>query len=75
MSENRERVVVAAEHCAASGMCQRTAPDVFGADAQGFVVLHEVNPPTSRMTDVLEARDGCPLGVIDVLDENGDPLD
>ncbi|WP_158303184.1 ferredoxin [Prauserella endophytica] len=68
-------VVVHPEHCAGSEACLRVAPDVFALDADGRVELRDARPGTARLDEVIEARDACPLAVIEVLDEHGDPLD
>jgi ferredoxin len=50
------------------------APEVFGADGRGWVVLLDPHPAAERLDQVLDAQDACPLAVIEVVDENGDPL-
>lgn len=68
-------VTVYAERCAASGTCQKIAPQVFSADANGWVVLLDANPAPEDLDAVLEAQDACPLSVIEVYDGNGEPLE
>lgn len=66
-------VEVRAETCMASGYCMKKAPEVFGADRDGWVVL--IDPePEGQTTHVLEAAAMCPVAAIDVFDADGHQL-
>ena len=63
-------VVVHPDRCMATGVCRDAAPDVFGADSDGWVRLLLPHPPLDRLEAVLEAADYCPLAAIDVTEGN-----
>ncbi len=67
-------LVVHQDQCAASGACRRSAPDVFGSDDRGWVVLLDDRPGPDRLPAVLEAQQACPLAAIEVFDAQGEPL-
>jgi len=66
-------IVVHSDFCAGSGACRRAAPTVFGSDQNGFVTLLDEHP-TGKLDEVLDAQESCPLGVIEVVDDDGEPL-
>ncbi|WP_220187546.1 ferredoxin [Pseudonocardia pini] len=68
-------VLVHSDQCAGSGACRRIAPDLFGADDKGWVVLLDARPGADRLDDVLEAQDACPLAAIEVHDGQGEPIE
>jgi len=72
-SRTGPHVVVHAEFCAGSGACRRAAPTVFGSDGNGWVTLLDEHP-TGKLDEVLDAQQSCPLGVIEVVDDGGEPL-
>ncbi|MDT0202611.1 ferredoxin [Nocardioides sp. AE5] len=59
------------QQCAASGGCRAAAPTVFGKDEDGWVRVIDPHPSPDLLEDVLEARDSCPMAVIDVYDAKG----
>jgi ferredoxin len=59
-------VAVHAERCMAMGYCRSAAPDVFGADAGGWVRLLEPRPAADRLDEILNAAESCPVAAIDV---------
>lgn len=53
-----------------SGRCRAIAPEVFGADAEGWVALKDPNPDERWLDAVAEAAQACPTGSIEI-DEEG----
>jgi ferredoxin len=66
-------VVVHPDWCMGNGSCRRIAPEVFGADDEGWVRLLDAHP-VNRTSEVLEAREACPQAAIEALDASGQPL-
>ncbi|HWD03536.1 MAG TPA: ferredoxin [Amycolatopsis sp.] len=73
--EGRLQVSIRPDQCAGSGLCRSAAPAVFGHDEHGWVDLLDAHPPAHLLDEVLDAKDACPLAVIKVHDENGNPID
>jgi len=67
------RITVEPDRCAGSGMCRSIAPTIFGADDHGWVTLL-VDDPGDDINEALDAADACPLGVIAVVDADGQSL-
>jgi ferredoxin len=61
-------------HCAASGSCKAAAPHLLDLDSAGWVKVLDPRPSMTELDAALEAHDACPLGLIDVLDEEGNSL-
>lgn len=61
------------EFCMASGYCRRAAPQVFGAEPEGWVRLLDATP-AGQTEDVLEAAESCPVTAIRVLAPDGTQL-
>jgi ferredoxin len=53
----------------ANGSCQRTAGEVFGSTAEGWVVLLDEHPRLELREAVVRAADSCPVGAIEIVDE------
>lgn len=66
-------VEVRPETCMASGYCIRSAPRVFGSDADGWVTLLDADP-NGQTEQVLQAARMCPVAAIDVFDGDGGQL-
>lgn len=64
------RVVVHAEHCMASGVCRRSAPEVFGSTADGWVTLLMEEPPDELQAGVTRAAEACPVGAIEITEQS-----
>lgn len=60
------KIIVHPERCMATGQCRAAAPDVFGADDDGWVRLLEPRPAADRLDDVRNAAESCPLAAIEV---------
>jgi ferredoxin len=58
----------------ASGICRRAAPEVFAADAAGWVALREPRPEGPAARAALDAAEACPTGAIEIDDEHGEPV-
>jgi ferredoxin len=50
--------------CIGAGRCQLTAPDLFGSDDDGLVVVRRSDPDEGRRVDVETAARLCPAGAI-----------
>jgi ferredoxin len=62
------------EVCIGSGMCARTAPEVFDQDAQdGRVVLRKEHPGEDEVEAVREAVDLCPSGALSLRGSTDQP--
>jgi ferredoxin len=66
-------VEVRSETCMASGYCIRSAPAVFGADENGWVLLLDADP-RGHTAEVQQAAAMCPVAAIDVFDADGRQL-
>lgn len=59
-------VIVHPERCMASGACRQVAPTIFGSDEDGWVVLLKAQPDKEETSNVLRARQLCPVTAIEV---------
>ena len=61
-----KQLMVVADHdkCIASGACALAAPEIFGQDDDGVVVILTRTPSPEQMEDALDAIRACPAGVI-----------
>lgn len=64
------RVVVHSDYCMANGSCQRAAESVFGATSEGWVTLLVEHPAAELRAAVQRAADSCPVGAIEILDQD-----
>lgn len=64
------RVIVTSEHCMASGICRRNAPEVFGSTPDGWVTLLDEQPRVELHAGVTRAAEACPVGAIETIDES-----
>jgi ferredoxin len=55
--------------CIASGACRRTAPALFGADADGVVTVLQPQPAPDQEALAQDAAAACPAAAIHVEDE------
>ena len=62
------KVTIQKELCRGHAQCEDVAPDVFGLDEAGIVVLLNDSPDESQRRRVLEAERLCPERVIKVTD-------
>ena len=58
------RVAYDESRCAATGICESLAPDVFEVGDDGWLVVLEVEPAEDRRTAVVEACAACPTGAL-----------
>ncbi|BBZ02017.1 hypothetical protein MCHIJ_14540 [Mycolicibacterium chitae] len=68
------RLTAHAEYCAGSGRCVSAAPHLFKLDEPGWVQVLDHEPPMDDLEAALSAQNACPLGLIDVLDDEGHSL-
>ena len=61
------RIVIDGSLCSGFGDCADLAPDVFELDAQGKAHLRLASSPDPA---VLEAVAACPMGAIEVVEED-----
>ena len=54
------------ENCIACGLCVSSCPDVFSMGDDGFA--KGGNIPAHLLSDAQQARDGCPVDAIDVVE-------
>lgn len=53
------------EGCIGCGLCEQTCPEVFSLNDEGLAVAIESDVPEDLLEDAAEAKDGCPVGVIE----------
>ncbi|MGV0837040.1 ferredoxin [Mycolicibacterium thermoresistibile] len=68
------RLAAHAEYCAGSGKCVSSAPHLFKLDEAGWVRVLDHEPPMDELDAARSAHDACPLGLIEVLDDDGHSL-
>jgi ferredoxin len=68
------RVRVDRQSCQSSGRCVAAAPEAFAFDAEHLAALVPGAPALARERALAIAR-GCPALAIEVLGEDGAPLD
>ena len=68
------RVRVDRNGCMSSGRCIAAAPEVFAFDADRLARAAE-GETALALDDALAIARGCPALAIDVLDEDGEPVD
>jgi ferredoxin len=56
------------DKCVASGACAQVAPEVFGLDDDGIIVVLDEDPGEDQRANVEEAAAACPACVILVED-------
>ena len=54
------------EGCIGCGMCVSICPDVFDFDTEGKAQAVDEEVSEKYINDIKEARDSCPVSVIDV---------
>jgi ferredoxin len=62
------KVTVHTDRCIGSGMCVRTAPDVFDQDDDAVVSLLTTAPVATDEQAVRDAAARCPAEVIEVVE-------
>jgi ferredoxin len=64
------KIQIGAERCQGHGRCYDRAPDLFGADDEGYgKVLGDGVVPPGRERDARLAAANCPERAIDLLEE------
>ncbi len=58
------KIEIAVERCIGAGHCSTCAPNVFGQDDDGLVVLLAAEVPEEERGLVEEAAELCPTGAI-----------
>lgn len=53
--------------CISCGICVSICPEVFQFDANGAAEAIVNSVPDGKFSEVEEARDSCPVNVIDIL--------
>jgi ferredoxin len=62
------RIVVDTRKCIGAGQCVMNAPDVFGQDIEGRVVLLTETPESDAWDEVRQAAAQCPIHAIFLSD-------
>jgi ferredoxin len=68
------RIRVDSNGCLSSGRCVAAAPEVFSFDADRLARA-AAGAISLALEDAVAIARGCPAQVIDVLDEDGEPLE
>lgn len=55
--------------CIGAGLCVAEAPDIFGQDDEGTVVLLSDRPDSDHEKAVRSAADLCPSGALQLIEE------
>jgi ferredoxin len=63
------KVVVDRERCCGNLQCVAVAPDVFGADAEGFATVLMPNPLPEQHPLIRTAASCCPTSAIETTEE------
>jgi ferredoxin len=64
------RVQIDPERCQGHGRCYDIAPDLFGADGEGYGTVRSGDPvPPERESDGLMSAANCPESAVVVLEE------
>jgi ferredoxin len=67
------RVTADAGACIGSGMCASSAPDIFGQDQEGTVVVRQAEVTGEQSALAEDAADNCPAFAITVERSSGGP--
>ena len=67
------RVTTDAGACIGSGICVSSAPDIFGQDEEGTVVVRLAEVTGDQEALAVEAADNCPAFAITVKRSGGGP--
>jgi ferredoxin len=67
------QIAVDQDKCIASGACVLAAPDVFGQDDDGIVMVRQEFPSADLQETAREAVRACPAAVIWIAQDNGGP--
>ncbi len=54
------------EECIGCGLCESTCPEVFSMTDAGTAVASDGEVPEDAQDSAVEAKDGCPVGAIEV---------
>lgn len=54
------------EECIGCGLCESTCPEVFSMTDAGTAVASDGEVPEDAQDNAVEAKDGCPVGAIEV---------
>ena len=57
------------EDCIGCGMCEATCPEVFSMTDEGVAVAIDEEVADEYKQAAAEAKDGCPVGVIEEVEE------
>jgi ferredoxin len=61
---NAFRIIVHPDKCIGAGHCVVSAPDLFGQDDDGVVILLDGHPPAQRYAAAMSAANMCPTSAI-----------
>lgn len=62
------RIVLAADTCVVSGMCESVAPDLFEIDDDGDLQVLQPEPPADRLEVARQAARSCPTRALKVVE-------
>ena len=57
--------------CVGCGACQAICPNVYEIDVDGLATVKS-QPTEINMEDAIDAKEGCPVGAIEEVNENGE---
>mgnify|MGYP001485566354 CR=1 FL=1 len=55
------------EGCIGCGLCEQTCPEVFSLGDEGVAVAIDAEVPEDALEAAADAKDGCPVGVIEEI--------
>lgn len=58
------KICVDRELCMNSGMCTQTAPDIFGMDEEGALIILKEEVPEEHILAVEDAAACCPVSAL-----------
>jgi ferredoxin len=58
-------------NCIASGNCTIVAPELFGQDDKGVVLVRVTRPSAAQLADARSAVAACPVAAIELEDDDG----
>jgi ferredoxin len=67
----RKKIKTLRSHCIASGNCTLIAPELFGQDQEGVVVVRVISLSAAQLSDAQRAAAACPVAAIELEDDGG----